>query len=317
MAATGNSAALEVAVVLVIYRRPHLVRELLRCLQAVRPAKIWIVADGPSASAPRAEQDLCLSAREEAEKGILWPCEVRPIYSGANMGLRRRVETGLNEVFRAEDEAIILEEDCQPRPDFFPFVQTMLKHYRHVDQVAAVSGNCFLPKWVSLETSYYFSRYFHVWGWASWARAWRDPSSPGSPWPERGYEAIFPDSKMDEAQYWNRIFQRMSSGQIQSWAYPWMARQWAQGRCFITPAQNLVVNHGFGLDGTNTRDSKVCAGVQRIRLLTEPYRSPEAVAPDSRLDRAVFENHILRQQGRLSFWPRLRRSLEKRFPNLI
>ena len=316
MAATGKSPDFTAPVVLFIYRRPRLVAELLRSLRTARPGKIWIVADGPPAAAPGEERKLCLAARREAEEGIVWPCQVRRVYADENLGLRRRVETGLDQVFASEHEAIVLEEDCHPRPDFFPFIRALLSRYREEQRVAAISGNCFLPRRVSPETSYYFSRYLHVWGWATWARAWRDRPPGGSPWPRQGYEAWFPDSKPDEVKYWNRIFQRVEAGEIQSWAYPWMAAQWGRQRCFLSPSQNLVVNRGFGPDGTNTRDPLIGAGVERQDPLPPPYLGPEKIMPDPKLDRAVFENHLLRQAGRLSFWPRLGRSLLKRFGSL-
>ena len=38
--------ALDVPVVLFIYKRPHLVESLIKNLRRVRPKKIWLVSDG-------------------------------------------------------------------------------------------------------------------------------------------------------------------------------------------------------------------------------------------------------------------------------
>ena len=281
-------------------------------LRSEKPGRVWIVADGPKPEGGAEETQACLAARREAEGGVTWPCQIRKVYAGQNLGLRMRVETGLDTVFAEETAAAILEEDCQPREDFFPFVRSMLGRYAGEARVGAVSGNCFLPQRVQAEGSYYFSRYFHVWGWATWARAWNSRNQAGHNWPSAGVADLFPAWGRREIQYWNRIYDRTVSRSAQSWAYPWMATQWMQERCFVVPMQNLVVNRGFGSSGTNTRDATVETGVEREGPLRPPYLGPEVVAPDERLDREVFRNHYVRMQGRLGFFARIRRSFRKR-----
>jgi hypothetical protein len=275
----------------------------------VRPARIWLVADGPK-QAMEAEQ--CLAARREAEKAVDWPCEIRQVYADRNLGLKERIETGLNAVFAQEEQALILEEDCHPTPDFFPFCEAMLEKYRREPRVGAVSGNCFLPKTEILSTDYYFSRYLHIWGWATWARAWNAYDRKNWSWPPAGFRQLFPDADPKEKKYWNRIFRRVASGQFSTWDYPWISCFWMKGWVSITPAQNLVRNAGFGPEATNTRDVSVETGVERHGRLAPPFRGPKEIQANCHLDRAVFQNHLLRQEGRLSFWPRIRRSLIKR-----
>lgn len=49
----------------------------------------------------------------------------------------------------------------------------MLERFRDVPQVMHISGDNFLSKDLAVPESYYFSRYPHVWGWATWRRAWQ------------------------------------------------------------------------------------------------------------------------------------------------
>jgi len=311
MGVTGSiiTNSVNLPLVIFLYRRPRLVSELLVALRAVQPSKIWLVADGPKNSR---EAELCQQARLEAENAICWPCDVRRVYADANLGLKKRIETGLDQVFGLEAEAVILEEDCHPTPDFFPFCEAMLKKYRNEPKVGAISGNCFLPKKQVLATDYYFSRYVHIWGWATWARAWKAYDRSRWAWPKQGFCELFPNADKKEEAYWNRIFKRMASGELSSWAYSWIAWFWMQGWVSITPAQNLVRNVGFGPDATNTRDVLVKTGMEREDLLSAPFEGPIEIKADTELDRAVLLNHLLQQEGRLSFWPRIRRSLAKR-----
>ena len=281
----------------------------MACLQAWRPAKIRLVADGPKDSG---EADLCQESRREAESAVRWPCELRRVYADTNLGLKKRIESGLDEVFCREIEAVILEEDVQPGADFFPFCSEMLARYRAEPRVGAISGNCFLPQNQPVTSDYYYSKYLHVWGWATWARAWRSYDRPRWTWPDGGFHELFPEADPGEAAYWNRCFSRMASGQLASWAYGLMAWFWMHGWISITPAQNLVRNIGFGPGATNTRDEAVETGLEREENLCPPFQGPATIRADADLDRIVFRHHLLRQEGRLPFWPRLQRSLRKR-----
>ena len=296
-------------VVIFLYRRPAHVNELLVRLQLVRPARVWLVADGPKDTT---EKSLCEQARLAAEGGISWPCKIERFYADTNLGLKKRIETGLDQVFEREEEAIILEEDCHPTPNFFLFCEAMLEKYRNEPKVGAISGNCFLPKKQLVATDYYFSRYVHIWGWATWGRAWKAYDRRGWAWPKQGFCKLFPNAEKTEKAYWNRIFGRVASGELSTWDYCWISWFWMQGWVSITPAQNLVRNVGFGPDATNTRDVLVKTGMERDELLSPPFDGPKEIKADTELDRAVFLNHLLQQEGRLSFWPRIRRSVTKR-----
>ena len=82
-------------VAIFLYRRPAHVRELTDRLQLVRPAKVWLVADGPKDTT---EKNLCEQARQAAEAGISWPCQIVRLYSDTNLGLKKRIETGLDQI---------------------------------------------------------------------------------------------------------------------------------------------------------------------------------------------------------------------------
>jgi len=279
------------------------VRALLARIQPERPGRIWLVADGPKDSG---EAELCRQAREVAEKAVNWPCEVTRVYAETNLGLRTRLETGLDAVFAREAAAILLEEDCHPTEDFFPFCEAMLERYREEPRVGGISGNCFLPAGAKVKGDYFFSRYLHIWGWATWARAWQGYDRTRWVWPAGGLRELFPDAGKRETDYWNRVYARVAAGEINTWDYRWVADLWRRGMVSITPAQNLVTNQGFGEGATHTRDASVETGMDRKASLRPPYRGPTSIGPDAGLDRLVFENHFLRTEGRRSLWQKIR-----------
>ena len=304
-------------VALLIYRRPALVRGLMQTLEKARPRRIWILADGPRRDRGTEEAELCRATRKAAEDGVTWECEVRKVYAEENLGLKRGVESGLTALFKMEEEAVVLEEDCYPVPEFFRFCSEMLARYRNEPQVAAISGNCFLPQAARPEGDYFFSRYLHIWGWATWARAWNSYDPQGWAWPDAGFQSVFPKAEKMECQYWDRIYRRVASGKIQTWDYPWVSHLWSRNWVSITPSQNLVANRGFGPEATNTRDASVDVGIERVVPLLPPFRGPVGkIHADTALDQMVFRNHFLRTEGRLPLVGRMFRSFRKRWQSV-
>src|SRR3989304_1429703 len=104
-------------VVLIIYHRPKLTRSLVDSLRKIKPSKIYVIADGPK---DKKDARLCLKTRRSIDL-IDWPCKIFRKYSKTNMGLRNRVVSGLNWVFKKENKAIILEDDLIFDPSFFMF----------------------------------------------------------------------------------------------------------------------------------------------------------------------------------------------------
>ena len=48
----------------------------------------------------------------------------------------------------------------------------MLKKYKDDERIMMISGDCFLPEKWQRNDSYAFTNFPHIWGWASWRRAW-------------------------------------------------------------------------------------------------------------------------------------------------
>src|SRR5262249_51687034 len=151
----------------------------------------------------------CAAAREEIDR-VDWECEVRRHYAESNLGIKRRVVSGLEWVFSQTDEAIILEDDCVPDPSFFRFCDEMLARFRYDARVLSVSGDTVQFGQTRAMASYYFSRYPHLWGWATWRRAWRLYDPDLVDWPrlrDSGWlEALLGDRRAVE--YWSYLFDR-------------------------------------------------------------------------------------------------------------
>lgn len=297
---------LETAVVLIIFNRPDTTEKVLEAIAQARPSRLFVIADGPRPGRQR-EAEKCETARAIIER-IDWDCEVIKDYSPVNMGLQRRITSGLDKVFQAVNEAIILEDDCLTEPTFFRYCHDLLVRYRDEKQVMMIGGNNFQFGRQRSGDSYYFSRYFHIWGWATWRRAWQQFDRAMSDWPVRrdqGWLEGCPWLNSRAVKYWQRIFQLTYDNQIDSWAYRWLYTGWKQDGLAVTPQHNLVSNIGFGSNATHTRGGVNFLANMPIIPLTLPLRHPPMISPNIAADRFTQDKLYS-----LSQWEKVRRRVQ-------
>ncbi len=277
------AVTVNVPVAFLIFRRPDLTERVFERIRQARPPKLLIVADGPQTAE---DVPLCAEARRVVER-VDWPCEVQRNYSEHNMGCRDRIASGLDWVFSRVPEAIVLEDDCEPCPSFFGFCETLLCHYRDSDRVMHVCGSNLLVHWPG-EYSYYFSRYAHMWGWATWARAWRHMDLQMRTWREfrtSGVEELFSDK--DARRHWVQKLDPFAKGtRTDTWDYPWQYSIWARGGVCVVPHTNLVANIGFREDATRTRTGLF--GNLPVGEAGADLHHPPQVAFDDKADQAVY-----------------------------
>lgn len=279
---------LKTPVVLIIFNRPYTTERVFAEIARAKPPKLLIVADGPRAERP-GEAEKVAATRAITER-VDWPCEVSTNYSEINLGCKGRVSSGLDWVFAAVEEAIILEDDCLPHSTFFRFCEELLERYRDDQRIMMVSGNNYQFGEQQTKYSYYFSRYTHIWGWATWRRAWRFFDANMTLWPEvrdSGWiDEIYETPA--EADYRRNCFECTYSGAIDTWAYIWSFACLIESGLVIRPSTNLVSNIGFGPEATHTKGKSAIANFPRSGM-TFPLRRPPYILRDSRLDRYEVE----------------------------
>lgn len=273
------------AVLFLIFNRPDTTRQAFEAIRQARPPLLYVAADGPRPDRP-SERELCEKARSIAT-AVDWPCEVKTLFRDNNLGCKHAVSEGITWFFEHEEEGIILEDDVIPARSFFPYCKELLDRYRHEPRVAMVSGCNLVSSRYDCDDSYFFSIYNHVWGWASWRRAWSHYDVAMSRWP-----AMSQAGKLDKlscgnrmfVRYWENMFYSTYRGEIDTWDYQWLFTLWDMGALAIIPAHNLAQNIGFGSHGTHTlydtpkhvRESVIKEVSFPLRHPTKIHRSVEA-----------------------------------------
>lgn len=243
---------LHTPILFVVFNRPHTTARVFEAIRQAKPRQLFIASDGPRAGHPT-DASNCEKVRQIVA-AVDWDCEVKTLYQPRNLGCRQAVSTGITWFFEQVEEGIILEDDTLPSHSFFSFCQELLERYRSNEQIMMISGDNFQwGKWRG-EGSYYFSGYTHIWGWASWRRAWKY------------YDVAMKDFTLPEAKtllrqrlksplertYWLRQFQKAYLGEVDTWDYQWTYAVWKQNGLAVMPNINLVSNIGFGAGATNT-----------------------------------------------------------------
>lgn len=289
-----------------LFNRPEHTRRVFARIREARPERLFLIADGPRKDAEAAK---CDAARKVVDE-IDWPCEVQRNYAPANMGLRRRLESGNDWVFEQVPEVIMLEDDCLPDLSFFRYCTELLALYRDEPRVMAICGDCHVQASPG-PASYYFSRFAYYWGWATWARAWRHYDRDLAGWKDRETRNAFLQSceTLDERLFWRRTFWRVQRGALDSYGYRWTFSVRVQNGLSVNPVVNLVQNIGFGPDSTHTRDARDPLGKLEARALTFPLVAPLALKPDAEADRRFVKRHYALSRRA---WRKLMRALPAR-----
>jgi hypothetical protein len=166
----------------------------------------------------------------------------------------------------------------------------------------AISGDNFQFGRKRTEYSYYFSRYNHIWGWATWRRAWQYYDLKMKLWQEIS-DGSWLESILGETQavkYWTKIFQTAYDNKVDSWGYGWTFACWIQNGLTILPNVNLVSNIGFGADATHTSRAIQSVVNNPVREMSFPLQHPPFITRHFEADRFTWEN-IYRPQISLLF----------------
>lgn len=280
---------LNTPVLFLVYNRPAKTAIVFDRIKQQKPVKLYIAADGPR-QGDAGDIENCLLTRALVREGIDWDCEVKTLFRDKNAGCGRAVSQAINWFFKYEEYGIILEDDTVPEPSFFTFCTEMLIKYQLNHKIMHISGCYFfkdlLPK---NSKSYYFTKHIHVWGWATWKRAWENYEYDMPDWPQKkeGLKKYF----KIYSKFWEQIFEMVYAKQIDTWDYQWMFCIFKSNGLAINPTTNLIMNIGFGSEATHTADeSSVFSKIETEPILE--INHPNEIKIDAKKDALYYKNYL-------------------------
>lgn len=259
---------LETPIAIVVFNRLDTTMKLLDSIKKyARPKKLYVISDAAREHV-EGEAEKVQQIRDYIEKAVDWPCEVYKNYAKKNMGCDARSVSGYNWFFSMEEEGICLEDDCIPCESFYPFCERMLKEYRYDERVMVITGLNHIQDDYSAGEDYYFSWFPKLWGWATWARAWRLYDDKVSTWPEFRKSGFMKQMFTKPAyQYYYWHFTASYEG-FEPWDGKWDFARWYNMGLGIVPQNNMITNIGAGRPDA-THPAPIVSGGSAFMQTTE------------------------------------------------
>ncbi len=278
-------------ILLLIFNRPKETRRVFEEIRKARPDKLFVAADGSRAK-KIGEKELCEKTREII-KLVDWPCEVKTLFRDENLGCKKAVSSGISWFFENVEEGIILEDDCLPNQSFFPFAEMMLEKYRAYENIMHITGGNFqfgnVRGDIDDRADYFFSHSVHIWGWATWKRAWNkydlEMSDLEQTIDSGKIQSLFDDKQV--SNFWISLFRHIKNKNIDTWDTAWAYTVLKYGGLAINPNKNLIENIGFGNNATHMdeKNSNMLQKAETFNIST--LRHPSSIKADNEAD--IFE----------------------------
>lgn len=286
--------AFDTPILFIIFNRPTETKIVFESIRRIAPAKLYIAADGPRQSRP-SDQEKCAETRSVVSM-VDWPCKVSTIMSENNMGCGKAVSEAISWFFDHEEQGIILEDDCVATDSFFRFCEELLKKFKYDTRIMHIGGTNHNPAFCrDPEYSYFFSQVGHMWGWATWRRAWALYDITMKIFPEiseKGYfKDLYPNAFV--RKYSTNNFLKTYKKKLDTWDYQWEFTRLINSGLSIVPKYNLVENIGFGPDATHTFSNKNYFDLAHTKELSFPLSHPPFIIKDTKSENKHY-NKLLK-----------------------
>jgi len=246
---------LDIAVLIVAYRRAENLQLILDLCLKARVKRIYISLDGSSGE--HDAEDVKRTQQIANLFNLSTGQDVKIKINSTNVGAARSVISGCNWAFNNEDFLIILEDDCIPNLDFFDFCRESKIFLENDSKIYIASGSQFAPIDFT-DSEWLLSRYPLIWGWMTsrdkWVKLWANIlMNPSLKLSQRRRFVI-------DDVYWRAGARRALEGYIDAWDIPIAWSIHNLNGFVIQPAQNLITNLGHDSVATHTRDESQFLG---------------------------------------------------------
>jgi hypothetical protein len=290
---------MKVPVLLLAFNRPELTEKVIESISIYKPDRLYFALNYPKEN--KTEDIQKWHQVKNLLKNINWKCKIHKLFRKEHLPLKISVSSAISWFFKNEEMGIILEDDIVADVSFYFFCEYLLKKYKNDSRIGMISGDNFGFGIQSSSYSYYYSIYSHIWGWASWRRAWEGYDVNMNDYDDflrEGFlEKIFPNPT--EFQFWKRMFNKVTKENFNTWDFQWVYHNLKNNRLNIMPNVNLVKNIGFGKDASHTNHPSPYANM-KIQKMDFPLLHPKFIIRDVSSDQNSTVTYIGDQESILT-----------------
>lgn len=279
------------SVLLITYKRFSTTQKVFNAIKKAKPPKLYFVNNAPSPNADENER-IQISQIRELVNSIDWDCNVKTLFRENHLLTMDSITSSIDWFFENEDEGVIFEDDCLPDQSFFNYCDSLLDFYRNDNSIFIISGANVEPN-IEFDNSYRFSKYPHIWGWASWSNRWSLYDKHISQWNSNKLRwFINNEFTLKEKFYWATIFNKLKMNKINTWDYQLLFTTWINNLNNIIPRSNMISNIGFGEDANFTNNANDPCANQPVTKTKAPLKHSTSKVKHKSLDTQLALQHF-------------------------
>ncbi|WP_428328555.1 sugar transferase [Mucilaginibacter sp.] len=239
-------------IALFVYNRPEHTRRTLNYLQKnllADESRLFIFSDAAKTEddKPKVEQVRHLIKEVTGFKSV------KIITRKENLGLANSIISGVTQLVNEYGKVIVFEDDLLSSTHTLQYFNEALTRYATKEKVMHIGAYMYNLADKKLPQTFFF-RAATSWGWATWARAWKE-FEPDVDVLIKQFDA----KKIDQfsingtMNFWKQI-EHFKAGKNDSWAIRWYASIFLKGGLTLNPSASLIQN--IGNDGTGRHSNK-------------------------------------------------------------
>ena len=281
-------------ILLITFNRPQHTRRVLEAIMAVQPRDLYVFQDG-AREGNESDASKCVEVRqviEELTEGK--QVRIHKNFQERNLGCGPGPFEAMTWFFKNEEKGIIMEDDIDPHPLFFPYMDDLLERYKDDERIGIVTGHNY-ERYYSSKNSYYFTfEPAGTWGWGTWRRVWKGFDFD-IPYNDEKLNAAYRDfglAKLCRRKYCNIYKGWMSGSRHDVWDYQFTYYLLVNHYLNIRPNSCLTSNKGDGPDATHTFVGNGNFEMSVNAPLFENLRHPSSIKIDRSVKWRMFKKEV-------------------------
>ena len=287
---------IEAPVLLIAFNRPDTTKIAFNSIREVKPKKLYVAIDGLRKN-KHGETELCKQV-VKITQNVDWECDTKYLIREKNLGCKYGVTGAISWALKNEDRVIVIEDDIVAVPAFFSYADELLEKYKDDERIAMISANQYTP--IEMENDYLFTKYGHIWGWATWKRVWSN-FDVNVPYLENAVNKGLPSMNFEsdiERKYLKKYYltwlTKIKNNTENAWGPQFSFFRRQNGLLSIAPKVNLASNIGT----TSSRTDSVSKINKNYYPADASYilsKHPIKIECDKEYGTHHFKNHINRK----------------------
>lgn len=280
-------------IALFVYNRPDHTRRTLSYLQKnllADESRLYIFSDAAKTPVDQAKVD---EVREMLTL-ITGFKSVKVIKRKANMGLAASIISGVTQLVNEYGKVIVFEDDLLSSPYTLQYFNEGLNRFQNEEQVMHIGAYMYPLKHDKLPPTFFY-RAATSWGWATWARAWKNFEPDIDTLLKQFDQKKKNDFTIDGAMNFWKQMQGFKAGKNNSWAIRWYASIFLKGGLTLNPSQSLIQNIGHDGSGVHSNDEDI----YQVSIAQKPVAGFPSEIKENKIAYEAIRHFLKHRKGNL------------------